>query len=442
MRVGLISYASSINRFDVAQKHLNKAAQWLASKEIKCVFDNKIILDEEMNQESIKNLKKYTPDIIIIQIGTFTKGEMLVKLIVEFKDTPFFVWGLNDPILKDHPTIPLNSLTGMTMLTSYLCRFEKKFNYAYSCSFNEIVKNKIDLMIRVIRVKKELKDSKYAIVGSRAPGFYLSMVDELNFRKMIGPEIVYLSLASLFDMSNKINIKRVNEEIKKISSNTIINISNEMLEKNVRMQLALHDYASLNNISGITLKCWPELQDIYGCAGCGTLSNLVDMGITTSCEGDVAGLATVDILKKLTGKDSFFADLVAVTENGYIKAWHCGIGPKSLASGQITYQEQSTMRNGIGVGVQYDMKKGKVALCKLSELGQNYRFLIAKGNIEDKDREVLGVQADIALDAGSDQFLRTVIENGFEHHFALVHADITNDIEELSKYMNFSVVQV
>ena len=193
----------------------------------------------------------------------------------------------------------------------------------------------------------------------------------------------------------------------------------------------------------MTIKCWSELQDLYGCAACSTLSELNDMGIPASCEGDVPGLVTMDILHSLTGKTSFFADLVCRCDGAGIKAWHCGFGPFSLAdsSGKKAFIEQVTLRNGCGAGHQYTMKTGRVTMCRFSETQEGYRIFAAPGYTKAPDRKILGVQTDIIFDAGFDKVLSCIIENGFEQHYAIVHEDVCDQLKVFSKWMNMGYIQ-
>lgn len=52
----------------------------------------------------------------------------------------------------------------------------------------------------------------------------------------------------------------------------------------------------------------------------------------------------MDILRKMSGKTAFFADLAGMTQSGGLKAWHCGFGPRSLADDpqDICYTEQAS----------------------------------------------------------------------------------------------------
>lgn len=444
LKVGLICFGNEVFRHDIPKEYLSKTIERLENQKIDLIAMSNVVFGDEDTDGSIKTLKSSGIDMLIIQLGTFSMGNNLVKIIKEFEHIPFFVWGFKDPIVKDFPTVPMNSLTSFNMFTSYLYKFEKKFDYAYYAFDDERAWDKLYTTMKSLVIKKQLKYAKYAIVGSRVPGFYLSMVDELRFRNEIGPEIEYYSIATWINQAEAIEQSRVNAVKKEMYDEAEINVNDEVVEKNIKLELALLDYIEENNITAVTIKCWPELQSLYGCSACGILSRLNDKGIVASCEGDLAGLATMDIINKLADKTVFFADPIAVSQEGALKAWHCGFGPTDLAEdkSEVEYTHQATMRGDIGIGIQYAMKKGKVTICKLSEGKKGYRFFAASGTSIAPDRDLLGVQTDIVLDAGFDKVLDVIVENGIEHHYAIVHGEELEKIESLCKWLDMEPIIV
>jgi len=97
--------------------------------------------------------------------------------------------------------------------------------------------------------------------------------------------------------------------------------------------LALRDFAAEGQFDAMTLKCWGDLVEAYGIAGCGAVSQLNDMGLFTGCEGDVMGTLTMLIARRLTGVHPFLTDFVSVDrESNTGVLWHGGCAPISLAN--------------------------------------------------------------------------------------------------------------
>lgn len=441
MHISVISYAAPVNVLPIAQAYHDRTVKLLRTTEHTVTNIENVVLTEEENNAAMETIATSFPDMIVLEFGSFASGDMVMDLITRFKNIPLFIRAYNDPLVPTHPTVPLNSMTGFLMATSFLKRLKKQYRWSYADADSVQADKQLLRSIQAIMLKKQLHNRKYAVVGSRAPGFYLCMVDELRFRNEIGPKIEYLSLSTLIAAADKLSEQRVQSKIQEIYSNVNVTVSQNQIEKTVRLFLALRDYVEVNRIDALTLKCWPELQSLYGCAGCAVLSMLNNEGITACCEGDVTGLCTMDMLSLLTGKAVFFADLVGKSQTGALKAWHCGFGPHGLCKEgcPITYTEQATMRGGIGTGVQYEMKHGRATVCKLSEQEDGYKLFAAEGSIGSADREILGVQADMELDNGFENTLRTLVENGFEQHYALVHEELREVLSEYCYWANIKI---
>ncbi len=441
LKVGLLSIGFQNFRYDIANEYLNTTAKNLKeSDKVELVYTDRVLMDEDDILDELDRFGGEQIDLLVCQVGTFTMGANVVNIIKKMQHTPLFLCGFRDPIVNDYNTIPLNSLTGFNMFTSFLKKFNKKFSYVYGTLEETKFMQKLNTTIDALFVKKELDNAKFCVVGSRVPGFYLSEVDQLAFRDVIGPRVSYWSVGQVVEAAKKIDPSRVDAEISSFTKVSITTTS-EMLEKNVRIYLAIKDYKEENNISAFSIKCWPEFQELYNTAVCFVLSKLTDNGIMASCEGDIPGLATMYIQHKLTNKIPFFTDLVNISQSGSIKAWHCGQGPESLADSDVEYCEHPTMKSGLGASVQYTMKKGNLNMTKLSEGSGEYKLFNLKGHSVEVDRELAGTQTDIVFDKDIDEILETIVEEGIEHHYSIIHEDLTDTLIEWCKWSDVKYIK-
>ena len=446
LNIGILSFSYPVFCHDIAQKYLNDSTAWLEKQGHNVTAVRNIVMTEDDVNHAISAFRKNQVDMVVVELGSFTEGNLLVQLTQELKNIPFFVWAFDDPVVDDFPTVPLNCLTGLTLYTSFLYRFHKKFEYVYAPAGSKEGYQKLSTFMRVLAAVKGLRKARYLVVGSRVPGFFLCMLDEMRVRDVIGPEISYYSIATWLRDAENIDNSRADEAVKQFCSENIVrkeNFSDKIIQRNIRLELALMDYIHANHITGVTIKCWPELQDLYGCSACSIISRMNDNGIVASCEGDVGGLISMDILHRLSGKTVYFADPVGRTREGAVKMWHCGLGPTSLAAegSRPEFTHQATMRNGIGMGVMYTMKTGRVTMAKVSDADGKLRLFAAEGTSVDPDRKLLGVQTDILLDRGFDQTLETIVNNGIEHHYAIVHDEMLQDLKQLCKWLEIEFIE-
>lgn len=444
MKLGLISLGFPNFRYDYAGEYLDLSIKRLQSEEYSLLTCDRTLIEEEAINHELERLKEANIDLLIIQCGTYSYGSSMLKVIEKFEETPLLLWGFPEPEIEGYRGLPLNSLCGLNMYGSFLKKVNKKFSYVYGKVDDEETYNKIRCTIQAIAIKSKLKQTRFCIIGGRVPGFYLSNVDEIRFRHEIGPEILYYSIASLLQDAKNVDQELVDGEVNKMKSEVAkVTTTDTMLEKSARIYLAIKTYKEKNHITGFTIKCWPEFQQLYQSSVCGVVSRLNNEGIMTSCEGDVTGLATMYIQYLITKQPCFFADLVNINDRGIVKAWHCGPAPVCLTRDYSTtqYCEHPTIKQGIGFAVEFKMKLGRLTMIKLKEDRDNYKLFMASGEGVEEDRDLVANQADIQFDSLAEHVLNTIMEHGIEHHYAIVYEDIKDVLLEVCKWMNIEPIK-
>ncbi len=443
MKVGLMSVGFPNFRYDIAQGYLDKSLKRLEEDGHNMACCGQVLIEESSIYDELERLRLEHIDLLILQCGTYAYGSCMMKINELFEHTPLFMWGFPEPIIEGFYGLPLNSLCGLNMYGSFLEKVDKKYSYAYGGVEDETVYQKINHTIKAIDVKNKLKKSKFCIIGGRVPGFYLSNVDELRFRHEVGPELVYYSLASLIDDMQKIDEALVANEVSKMKGEVAkVSTTDEMLEKSARLYLAIMNYKEDRGIDAFAIKCWPEFQSLLRCSVCGVVSRLNNQGIMTACEGDVTGLATMYMQHLITKEPCFLADLVNVNDEGIAKAWHCGPAPVCMARDASTteYREHPTIKQGMGFSVEFKMKLGRLTVLKLKEAKGMYKLFMATGEGVEEDRHMVANQADIRFDVPMKDVLDCIMNNGIEHHYAIVYKDIQDILIEVCKWMDVEVV--
>lgn len=444
LKVGILSVGFPNFRYDIAQNYLDETIEYLKQKEVELVISPKILIAEEDINQALDKMSRESLDLVIFQVGTYSYGNAILNYMERIKGPELLLWAFREPIIDGYNTIPLNSLCGLNMYTSFLKKLDYPFSYLYGGLEEEKIQRKLGSLLKALAVKSKLRKSKFTIVGGRVPGFYLSNVDELNFRKAIGPAIEYYSIANLIKDAEEIEAHRVEKEVKEMRGEVAsIQTVDIALEKSARIYLALKDYKIKNNVDAFAFKCWPDIQDVYGFAVCGVISRLISEGVMISCEGDVTGLTTMYIQNLLTKQAVFLTDLVNVREDGIVKVWHCGCAARTLAHNQdeTAYIEHPTIKNGIGMASDLEVKKGNVLMCKLSE-GAPYRMFIAAGESILADRKIAGNHTDIQFSVHGEKMLETIVEEGLEHHYSLVFEDISDELLEVCRLINIKPIVI
>jgi len=385
--------------------------------------------------------KKEDVDLLLVLVGTFTE-DPIPTTVTRRLMKPVILWATPEPQLGEILNIEVDcgSLVGLMMNASALRKMGKHLKVIFGKPSDEKALDQIKKTIKVVGVIKRLQDARIGLVGYRAPGFYDATFDEVQLKNFTGLEVVHIDLSELYS------------EMQKISEEDAENVMTEAVEKGykfmeltkgqqireARIYLALKKLIGKHDLSGVAVKCWPELKF----SSCFSLSKLSDDGTPAGCEGDINGTATMLILYHLTGKPVFFCDVFHLDEErNTILTFHCGAAAASLAEDP---HDVTLWRHPLGEGVtaEFPIKPGYVTIARLGNILGKYRMLITSGEAMETKQMVRGNPLEIKLNVNVTDFLRKVTSEGIEHHYLIVHGDVRDELVEFCDLLKIDKVMV
>ncbi len=135
-----------------------------------------VVLKNEDLQATIRKFQQQQLDCIVLQIGNFPNGQLVMKFIQNF-NVPMVVWAVPEP--KGQKDLKLNSFCGANMVTSTLYKLDKFYKFVYGSFDDEQVMKKLENFITSISTAKKLRNSTIGLVGYHTPGFSNIAFDEL-----------------------------------------------------------------------------------------------------------------------------------------------------------------------------------------------------------------------------------------------------------------------
>lgn len=434
VNIGFISIAWDV--FDVAwaEQMFNKSREKLAEIEANIIAPNCTVKTEEEMAKAIEKLKAENIDCLLVQNGTFAWGGHIVNLAKAF-GVPFFLWALPEP--EKNGKLRSNSLCGVTMNSNALYKLGKYYKYFYAAADDNYVMEHLRKAVKAIRAAKMLKSSKIGLVGYRVPGFYGSTFDELSLRKELGAEIKHISfrdIKSEIEKVSKDETDKIGTEIRSYVNS--INMSNSQAENYFKICCGFRKMAENRKVDALAVKCWPDAIDEFGMNICAVMSKLTNDGLITGCEADMYGTVTMLIQYYITGEPPFIVDFVrADTENNTGVLWHCGNAPFSLAG------KKSEIKIDAPGCSNFGCKGGAFTLAKLS-YDNGFKMLLAKGEAIDNECIYKGTTSLVKFNSKITNVLDTIIYNGFEHHFSVAYADITEEMKYFAAMSGIKVIEI
>ena len=138
---------------------------------------------------------------------------------------------------------------------------------------------------------------------------------------------------------------------------------------------AFKTIAERYGLSGFTVRCFDLLQPL-ATTGCAGLALLNDEGVTATCEGDIAALISMHIVRLLTGQPSFQANpsRISPADNTVVLA-HCTI-PLAMTK---DLRLDTHFESGTGIAIKGYLREEDVTIFRLSADLKN--FFVSDGKI-------------------------------------------------------------
>lgn len=445
LRVGYACCARLSFDGEYARRLFEQSIESLAALDVDLVHLGKLTVTEQDALTLAEHFLKEGVDAALIQYGTFSLGS-LIPIIAQHVQAPLVLWGVPEPSLSCG-RLRSNSLCAVNMNAHTLMRLGRPYDFVFRSPQEALPE--LERICRVWYCIKRLRRVRLGLVGYRVPGFYTSTCDELELRKKIGVEIHHVTLAEVYDEAREIDQTSRKQDAEVIRAEACsIEVNDAELDKAAALYLAFKTIIAKHDLDALAVKCWPEFPDSYGIAACSTLGRLNNDGILTSCEGDVYGAVTMLIEHYLTGETPMFADFVAIDENENTGiAWHCGAAPVCLAANhaKVKLCKHSTVDGGgkKGIAAEFPIKDaGPVTMTRLGVGRNGLRLFFAGGKAVKTGAILPGNTLEFRLACSVRRLVEIILEEGVEHHYALVHADIRPELRALAKWLDVGTIDV
>lgn len=417
-----------------------------------------------LNKEDIGDITR-----IVYQHSTFADAAALVEL-TEITETPIIVWSVREPSVGGR--LRLNSLTGGNATSHHLKNENHQYDFIFGNANEKNIEQKLisllnneknenkgiknDLRInhnniklnaqqktKVTDVINNLKAINIGVFGEHPTGFFFSDTNEEELKEKFGISIKYFNLDKAFEKCIEIPKERWIVEVERAEKQVIgLNRTDETVKRFAQFSTYVKDKINQENLTSIAVRCYPEFFNKLGAAACSTLSQFTEDGIVSSCESDIHGAISMSILQQLSdGNAPYLGDMVHINEdNNSVVFWHCGAGAYSLANPKTGAKTGVHPNRKLGFTMEFGLKAGKVTIFRVSYTNEGYRLLIMSGRALDTEQPFNGTSVEVKLATNVENTVYDLMDEGFEPHYALVYADITDELVELGKQLNIETI--
>ena len=413
VRIGLVTVSATLGKQEEVGKRVNAQCESLFRK---FKAENLGLVTSLKEAAKIRS-RVLKSDLIILSVATGGTERLICDIC-----------GETDALIILHSTFSDNSLASCLEAFSKLKR--AKENIRLVLEKNEKGINKVDFYAKIISAIKKLEDSRLGVIGGSSTWLVSTTKNRQLIKEKLGVKTVEVNIDDLLDMVNKISEGKAKKHFQEVMSkfDRIIEPKNEEILEAIRIYLAIKRLVEEKNLSAATVKCFDLIEPIKNTA-CLALSLLNDEGTVAGCEGDTDSALTMMIVKNLTDKPAFMANLNDVDlEENTVTFAHC--------TAATTLCKRCTLRSHfeskIGVSIQGVLPLQKVTVCRIGEnLG---KMLICTGKTRENlnNPNMCRTQIKVKLDAR----VKDLVSNTLGNHHILSLGDHREELTEFCKLKN------
>lgn len=381
-RVGLITLSLERERTDLAQAFGRSAVQALEAAGLEVRGGGELVFQTGACIAAARRLQEQEVDCVLLLLGTWVFAPTVVDTL-RAVDLPFGIWAEDNP--------GSFSLTAGGVVHGSLDELGLKHRFFYGSPRSRRLIEEISAFAGGAAGVRALAGRRLAVLGGRVMGMYTTMADIIQVKSLFGVEIEHIDTVRVHLAAEGLPASAV-AEVRKNLGATLgrVHVSEPMLEKSIRLYLALKAVLQQEGYGIVAVKCQEEMINSYACF-CLAASLLNDEGFTVSCEADINAALTMNLLRTLSGGIALFGDVNHLDhERGELRIVNCGSMPTLMAASQKEVSLESQyeyMGRAGGATTVFSVRSSPVTLARLFRLSGRYALVAAEGATEEFPRE-------------------------------------------------------
>jgi L-fucose isomerase len=437
-KIGLITLSLPRERTDIAEQAHKELLAALQKQPLEVVPHPKLVVNMADAIQVSEDMAHQHLCTIVYNIGTWIYAPMVVSS-VQVTGLPSIVYGYRSPAAF--------GLVGAAITHGSLDEIGLTHRFVYGHPTDPDVLSTITNYSRAAMVFDDLSRSKAVVIGGKTMGMVTAAVDYSQIKELFGTEIEHVDMLRVYLEAQQLPVKPVQTKIASFKKTyPMIKVSDQVLERSIRLYLALKELMQTQGYAFGGFKCQPEFIDNY-VSGCLALSLLIDEGIVMSCEADMNAALTMRILHLLTDGPVLFADVNDLDKTtGTLRLVNCGTIATTMATSpkDVEWNPQyEYMGKSGGACPTFCCKEGNVTLARLSRVAGDYVLHIARGEAFVQPKESFKEARDrwphafIRLEGDPDLFIQNLRSN----HLHMVYGEVVEELYDLCDILGIDAVE-
>jgi L-fucose isomerase-like protein len=383
IKVGFMPYGVHVgvkdatDRYFIDEKLLQEAKDMLANKGLDVISSDEIVSYKPQAKAALDKFIAADIDVLVMYAATWVWASELVWMAQEIR-RKIIVWA--PAVSHGWPHV------GATVVHGALAEVGIGHKFIIGMPGDEATQKKLLSAAKAAKAVKQMSGSTFGLIGGRGMGQTPGVADPSQLMRMFGMDVEHTDQLVVIEKAQSQDMDAVRE-----AYGQMLEKFDEMpplegvMEKSVRLYLALKELYDERNYDFASVKCYPELGDGYA-TPCLAQSLMSDEGYTSSCIGDINTALSAHALGAFSEGAVFSGDVQQVIYQENIVKVVCDGGcPPSLractAHCKVCMRGLPTEGAEGGMGISTVLKEGRCTLAHLARVNGRYVMHITPGEV-------------------------------------------------------------
>ena len=287
------------------------------------------VVDEASMQRVMAACVRQSADAIVVLQTTMGDGRLAPTLAQLWPD-PVILWAT--PEKPDGDMISSCSLVGTHCWASIMRQLRHAFELVYGDPAKAGVRERLLEAVRLAATARRLRAVRLGLIGGQAPGYFAMAADPFVMQRSLGVQVQSFSMLEFSATVHELDPEAVATDVARIREMGLPHkdTNDDDLPMASRLYLAMRSYLENERLDALTVRCWPEMSNVFGQWPYFGIARLVEEGFAVACEGDADGALTAWIGESLGLGRCYLSDWLE-HDNETITTWHIGAAPLSFS---------------------------------------------------------------------------------------------------------------
>lgn len=330
LKLGVIFLGRRRPGFDMqwGRQTEERVRRWLANTDFEVIEPPEKPVDDASMRQALGLFKAREVEAIAVLQTTMGDGR-LAPTVAQLWHGPIILWAT--PEKQDGDMISSCSLVGLHAWGSTLRQMHHAFDLVYGDPEAAETQRRFCEAVRLAATVRRLQTVRLGLIGGQAPGYFAMGADAFSVHHGLGVQLQTYSLVEFSDAVSGIAAEAVADDVARVKALGLAHkdTTDDDLPMASRLYLAMRQYLLNERLDAMTVRCWPEMPNLFGQWPYLGIARLADEGKAVACEGDADGALSAWIGESLAFGRCYLTDWLE-HDAETITLWHGGAAPMSL----------------------------------------------------------------------------------------------------------------